>query len=269
MCYRLERYIFNDGLLNDGIDATYIIHLENNGRLDDIMNQLREYHSTNIVYILYNKGYKLCNKEQNIVLPADDLIDAFLYCFKHADENNYNNILILEDDFIFNPEIKEIKHINNINEYCTTNINNKFILSLGGIPYISIPYNSYLYYTLSTGMHSVIYSKLMREIILNDDIKNIKDWDVYLIFNKLQYYTPLCYQLFPETENNKNWGENYGVFKYLMILPKYIFKLLNLNTQIEPGYSIMYIISKLIFLFLLFLLIYLTLYRQIQTIILK
>ena len=191
MCYRLEHYIFNDDLLNNSIDATYIIHLENNGRLDHIMNQLTEYHPTNNVYILFNKGYKLCNKE-NINLPANDLI----------------------------------KHINNINKYCTTNINNKFILSLGGIPYISIPYNSYLYYTLSTGTHSVIYSKLMREIILNDDIKNIKDWDVYLIFNKLQYYTPLCYQLFPETENNKNWGENYGVFKYLMILPKYIFKLL-------------------------------------------
>ena len=96
----------------------------------------------------------------------------------------------------------------------------------------------------------------MREIILNDDIKNIKDWDVYLCFNKLQYYTPLCYQLFPETENNKNWGENYGVFKYLMILPKYIFKLLNLDTQVEPGYSIMYIFSKLFLLFLLFLLFY-------------
>ena len=86
MCYRLEQYIFNDGLLNDGIGATYIIHLENNGRLDHIMNQLTEYHSTNIVYILYNKGYKLCNKEQNIVLPADDLIDAFLYCFKQLKE---------------------------------------------------------------------------------------------------------------------------------------------------------------------------------------
>ena len=271
MCYRFEKYIFNDGLLNNGVDATYIIHLENNGRLDNIMNQLSEYHPTNKVYILFNKGYKLCDKE-NIDLPADDLIDAFLYCFKHANEHNYNNILILEDDFIFNPEIKNIKHINNINninEYCINNINNKFILLLGCIPFISIPYNSYLYYTFSMGMHSVIYSKLMREIILNDNIQNIKDWDAYLSFNKLQYYTPLCYQLFPETENSKNWGENYGVFKFLMILPKYIIKILKLNNQVEPGYSIMYIFSKLFFWFLLFLLIYLIFYRQIQKKILK
>ena len=143
MCYRFEQYIFNDGLLNDGVDATYIIHLENNGRIDHIMNQLTEYHSTNIVYILYNKGYKLCNKEQNIVLPADDLIDAFLYCFKHADENNYDNILILEDDFIFNTEIKQSAHINNINTFVNDNKNNDFVYLLGCIPYIQIPYNLY------------------------------------------------------------------------------------------------------------------------------
>ena len=57
MCYRLEHYIFNDDLLNNSIDATYIIHLENNGRLDHIMNQLTEYHPTNNVYILFNRLY--------------------------------------------------------------------------------------------------------------------------------------------------------------------------------------------------------------------
>jgi len=36
-CYIFEKIIFNDGLLNDNIDATYILHLENNGRINEIL----------------------------------------------------------------------------------------------------------------------------------------------------------------------------------------------------------------------------------------
>ena len=57
-CYNYKKIIYNNGLFNKTIDATYIIHLEGNGRLDDIMKQLNEYQPTNIVYILFNKGYK-------------------------------------------------------------------------------------------------------------------------------------------------------------------------------------------------------------------
>ena len=35
-CYYFKLYNFNDGLLNNFVDATYIIHLVNNGRIDDI-----------------------------------------------------------------------------------------------------------------------------------------------------------------------------------------------------------------------------------------
>ena len=44
-CYRLEQHEFSDGMLN--LDATYIIHLEGNGREQHIKNQLEEYHPTN------------------------------------------------------------------------------------------------------------------------------------------------------------------------------------------------------------------------------
>jgi hypothetical protein len=48
------------------------------------------------------------------------------------------------------------------------------------------------------------------------------------------YNEPLCYQLFPETENQKYWGKNVVG----------IIKLLKLDTQVEPGYSIAYIASR-------------------------
>ena len=82
--YKFKKILFNDGILNKSIDATYIIHLEGNGRYEHIQKQLLEYHPTNIVYILFNKGYKKSIKKPFIDKPPLDLVDAFLEVFKHA-----------------------------------------------------------------------------------------------------------------------------------------------------------------------------------------
>lgn len=54
ICYRFEQYKYTDGLLNDSVDATYILHLEDNGRLESIKKQLNHCNPTNIVYIVKN-----------------------------------------------------------------------------------------------------------------------------------------------------------------------------------------------------------------------
>ena len=83
--YKFKKYIFNDGILNNSIDATYILHLEGNGRYKDIQEQLSIYHPTNIIYILFNKGYKKSVKKSFINVAYMDCVDAFLEIFKHAD----------------------------------------------------------------------------------------------------------------------------------------------------------------------------------------
>ena len=55
MCYYIKTLYFNDPLFNE-TDATYIIHLENNGRYKNIEKELKKYHPTNIVHSLFNKG---------------------------------------------------------------------------------------------------------------------------------------------------------------------------------------------------------------------
>ena len=65
-CYKFKKIIFNDSIFENTIDATYIIHLENNKRLNHIINQLSIYQPTKIVYIVFNKGYKKCNKPKFI-----------------------------------------------------------------------------------------------------------------------------------------------------------------------------------------------------------
>ena len=88
-CYKFKKLTFNKGFFDESVDATYIIHLENNGRLDSIYNQLKQYIPTKIVYILFNKGYKKCEKDDFIYKPGHDLVDAFFTIFKDSIGTNF------------------------------------------------------------------------------------------------------------------------------------------------------------------------------------
>ena len=61
-CYKFEKLNYDSGLLDTNVDVTYIIHLENSGRYDNILKQLEKYKPTKTVYILLNKGFSKCNK---------------------------------------------------------------------------------------------------------------------------------------------------------------------------------------------------------------
>ena len=274
--YFFNKIKFKDGLLNNFVDATYIIHLENNGRMPNIEYQLKGYHPTNIVYLLINKGYKNFNKGPHISSPAYDLIDAYLQCFKHASKNNYNNILILEDDFIFSKKIKDINHILNINNFINKKNNSSFIYLLGCIPGVRLPVinntNHYHLY-LSIGNHAIIYSKKFRENVLNTDTLKIFDWDFFLNIcnkNKFCYYLPLCYQLFPNTDNSRTWLNKNIILHFIGKNIFNILQMFKLNKQINPGYNFAYMFSKyillIILLIIILLLIYLNIFRFIKSV---
>lgn len=115
-CYKIKEFHNNNNeIIINEVDATYVIHLENNGRYNDIINQLNNYKLTNKTYILFNKGFKYCEKEKHITKSNLDLVDTYYEIFKHSKMNNYNNILILEDEFILSNDI--IKHNYNINNF--------------------------------------------------------------------------------------------------------------------------------------------------------
>jgi hypothetical protein len=250
-CYQYEEYHFNKPLLN--VDATYIIHLVGNGRYESIIDQLHKYPISKKVYIVLNQGYKKCQKDSSITKPPLDLIDAFLEIFKHAE--NKENILILEDDFMFDDKILDQYHQNNINKFIEKNSKSDFLYYIGALPYLLFPYDFYNYKNIaSSGGHSVIYSKKIRKRILlsKKGPSDIHDWDVYLNLqpNRYIYYIPLCYQLFPDTENSNHWGDYNVVLYYLGLTAKFIIKLLDLDKSIW-AYSILYFVSKLWFLLFL------------------
>jgi hypothetical protein len=235
MCYRFRSF-YNENAMFHTVDATYIVHLKGNGRYENIEKQLNRYPLTKHVHILINEGYKNCDKP-GIDSPAIDLVDAFKYCMNHATQ--YNNILILEDDFIVHEDIYD--HVDNINNFVENNTD--FIYRLGCVPYIMIPYDHTNYKGISTGSHSVIYSKSVRNEIVNS---TINDWDVFLNFHLMNYiyHTPIIYQLFPSTENSNRWGD-YNIFiRILGCILRNVLYICNLHKQVEPGYSIFYIVAK-------------------------
>jgi hypothetical protein len=235
------------------VDATYIIHLEGNGRLEHIKEQLSRFHPSKIVYILFNKGYKKCKKDPRITIPQLDIVDAFYQCFKHAHRKNYENILILEDDFIFDEKILDPQHSRRIDEFVLEKNKREenFVYYLGAVSYLQTAFGEYhnrLF--LSSGAQSCIYPKaFMKYMLENVKQERITDWDIYLNFNyvRYKYYTSLCYQTSPETENGKNFRDDLYTGEVL----KYIAKILSLETQPQPGFDIMESTSKFMFWFMM------------------
>jgi hypothetical protein len=266
-CYTFEKLNYESGLLDTNVDVTYIIHLENSGRYDNIIKQLEKIKPTKIVYILLNKGYSKCNKV-GIKTSYADLTDSYLQIFKHAQKQNFGNILILEDDFIFSEKIKEKEHITNINNFLEKKSGDNFIYFLGAIPWLLVPYDSYNFRCmLSTGTHSIIYSKSHRDDFLENFNRKmlVTDWDVNYNINltsRFIYYTPICYQVFGSTENSKQSKFQNKYLSFLSDLFTYfnynvIFRILGMDKNPEPGYSILYFYSKFIFYMGLLFLIYL------------
>jgi len=71
------------------------------------------------------------------------------------------------------------------------------------------------------------------------------------------YYEPLCYQLFPETENSKMWGHENILFTFISIIIKKCYKFWKLDLEPEPGYSIFYLCSNIVFLIVILIFFYL------------
>ena len=249
-CYEFKEFNFEDGFLDSFIDATYIITMKNSSRHENIKKQLKDYHPTKKLYILCNYGFKNCKKILKDNSSSYDLIDANFQVLYHAKKNNFNNILILEDDFIFDPSIKDKEIINEIKDLFLQKKNENFYFNLGPIPFIFYPtikniYKSILCYT----SHANIYNKKIIDNIIYKNVRDIKHWDVFLTFNYNNYFYkyPLCYQTFPETDNQKNWHFEYNNifldkgYKFIIQIAINFFKILNLDIEPLPGYNNMYI----------------------------
>lgn len=256
MCYRFELVEFEDCLFKN-VEATYILHLEGNGRIEHIHEQLKTYHPTKKVYIVYNKGYKKCEKDLAIQRTTDDLVHVNITVFEHAQQ--YKHVLVLEDDFIFSKEV--VGHAKHVDTFLKRDT--MFVYQLGGIPLIAMPIDMNHCRSYSVAAHANIYDVSARKRILNNYRSNkskIENIDYYIstILPVYMYHKPLCYQIFPMTDNRKNWFKNAnGLFSVVDVIFNTFISWTNLENEPEPGFSILYFLAKLIPFILFFLLVWL------------
>ena len=237
----------NNSSVAYNIDTTYIITMaQSKERHVSIVNELNKGFPSKNVKILINKGYKKCEK-QNIHDSSSDLCHAYKQIFKDA-IGKCENILILEDDFIFSNSFYDAENIYACNTCIDKYKNDKLVLYLGAIPFLTLPFNTSFSYNLySGGSHAVIYNKKAIKYIYENLNPVNNDFDGILMktkqlfhLKKLLYNTPLVYQLFPETENFKRWTSYTGGN-----ILGYGIKILKLDKEAEYGYSVMYNVKTL------------------------
>jgi hypothetical protein len=241
----------SDGILEPSVDATYILHVLGNNRYKQFAYELQHVHPTKTVYVMFTKSYKSCIKYahgKQIDNIQDDINDSFIHIFKHASQQNYQNILVLEDDFQFHRDITTQHHTDHINR-CIVHFQNhqynQFLYFLGCIPFLQTAYDRYTCRMFTFGLsHAVIYSRLAFSSIIEEYQETpIKyPFDIYLSYKfpfcSYTYYRPLCYQTFPKTENSETW-----LFTSKTLLRRLI-KLLRLDETPEPGFTVLYLCSR-------------------------
>ena len=253
-----------EGLFDNHIDMAYIITMENSKRIPKFMKQLKDNKPYYKVKILYNKGYKNTDKILPIRKTNYDLVDANKQIFTDAKKNNYKNILILEDDIIFSDnysqkDIDNIGHFINSNKYHTYNIGPSGVYLLYPTSFNMLHYRVFL----TAVSQSIIYNENYYDIILNEknNILHIDSYTNKIDIIKYNYHKHICHQLFPETENQKEWYigiKDYAKFTFLSIcvfkIVIFAIKYLNLDTTTTNAQGLYYFSKITSFLFLLLML---------------
>ena len=257
-CSEYKYISFNRGILDNLIDAVYIILLKGSKRTKFVYQQIYDYKLSKNNFIQINESFKNCyNNTMCKQTVGHHLINNNINILKHANEKNYNNILVFEDDFILDPKIKNKKIIKNLEDFINNNNFNLYFLGVIPIMFNSVSINHMkLSYFLCT--HSVIYSKSARNLLIKMYEKNSCLLGAQLdgpyfqnLPNKYMYKSPLCFQNFPQTENRKTWDNLYKNF----VLK--IFELEKRNVKkIKRGFENIYLIIYSIHLLIIILFIY-------------
>jgi len=212
LCYHIEEipwkdkqpYLFDESV----IDATYILYLEGNGRLPSIQDQLSRFRPTRRVYLVRNQGYKKCKKESWIRSAAHDLTDANCFAFRHALNEGYGKVLVLEDDFQFVERVRDPSVRHSVSRFLESLQERSVVKYAMGCHPLMITHCSWdleHYYGLYLQSHANVYTMGFMESILDrdpDSLPLLFDWNG--LPNYL-YGEPLCYQLLGSTENRENW----------------------------------------------------------------
>ena len=245
-CYHFKTLDLNEGLYDSFVDMTYILLMVNSEREKHVYEQINKFRPTKKIKIQYNKGYKKCRKKLCEQKVNWDLFDAHYNAMLDAYRNNYNNILILEDDFVINEKlIFDKDKIKDMEKFIRSNEVDVYLLgTISPIPSLGKKQDKCdgLFNIPCHGTHGYIMNSMGIEKFLDyyntmecDDAGELSnDGHIDEFYNKasINLYLdkdPLIVQPLEMTENRKeNWSSN-KLHKYTTNLQIDLFDLDNKN----------------------------------------
>lgn len=269
----IKTITFDKGIFDEIVDCTYVFLCcgPKPPREESVHININKFRPTSTVKLIYNVGFKNCPITKSL---SDDMASSQLYIFNDALKNNYQRILFLEDDFLV-PEQPHQNDIDSITSFINTNSP-----SLYGLGNFIIPTPTTLLSSHQKPMfdfipmsHAVIYDKhYMQKAIdyyKNHETKLFQDiLPGYLSdIERYRYYKPLVFQIFPITENQKNGWNEIIPSKILLSIVIVLIKILQLDKNIYPGYSVIYIAPYIIYIIIIFIILFIIykLFNKTQT----
>jgi hypothetical protein len=226
----------NGGSLDSCIDCTYVLIMEGSEREPRIKEQVEQAGITSRIILQYNPGYKKCYKKLIENKTNYDLEHALKNVFRHALNEGYERILVLEDDCEFDERIKNPEILNDIQGFLMNN--NPSIYSLGSFFHIPNPIDVIMrsksqLLLFNASSHAVIYNRRFMEwLCVNNSLLGHVDVETNRHISKYIYKTQLAYQKVEKTQNSQEgWGWSYPLVEKMLISP------FNIDRQVQPGYD--------------------------------
>lgn len=240
MCYRFVEYSsVPRGTFDSVIDCTYVLLMENSPREKSILKTIQDAQLTQRVRIQYNKGFRKCTKELPEQKPNFDLCHALQNVFKDALANEYERIVVLEDDCLFDERIRDPEVVGDLTTFLRDR--DPEVYNLGTMIFLTFPWAPLFqkHHRLLFGSltHAMIYNKKYMETVAQS-IHMSTDFEPIFHFSAFTYHKPLAYQLFTPTENSQEgWYGLWPIMNYL------IFERFHMDTCYQPGFDRMYKVS--------------------------
>jgi hypothetical protein len=245
-CYSYETIVFEGGIFDTFVDASYVLTLDNSTRRAQFIKEISNLKPTKKTYVQTNSGYKKCSK-QGVKRPYEDLCHAFKQAASHALTHGFKNVLIFEDDVQFTEYFLTNKEKLSFEiKLFFESHKGRLAYALGMLPTFSWYVNKNTRRGLGAGSHAIIYDHVLLREMRDLPLQDVDRW-LNLSCPKYFHCRLLAYQLCPLTENMASWGVGMNVFDKLVssCLKMYI-RLTGLATHEQPGYFISYQLSMLI-----------------------
>lgn len=268
--YKIKTIELSETIFDTVCDCTYILLCcgDNPHRLPSVLKNIQILRPTRYVKLIFNKGYKQCPISISV---NNDLINAQKFIFNDALTNGFKRIMYLEDDFELENPIEK-KDRDEIVNFITVENPSVYGLCNFTIPTMSTltSYHNKSLYNMIGMTHVMIYnSNAMKNIYTYfDNYKGDKnslgvDTSIYTVPNisVYRYYKPLIFQKFSTTDNQKlGWKNVMGELNATICIK--CVKLLKLDRQFQPGFTIIYLLPYFLYVILLVMIITIVMYLQ-------